>query len=128
MRLMILIVFSILILNPSYAWAGGLEGGSSDAVIFSSEFDAGTTHYIIQNFSSKEEAHKNGLLMSEKMKKGHAMELENRLKDKCTDPRTNASKLKIIPLKMRIIPQYNLQSGSDQFEARIEYESNCLRL
>lgn len=128
MKLMILIIFVTLLSKANYIWAGGLEGGSSDdSVIFSSDLETGTSNFIIQNFPSKEEAYKSGLLMGEKMKKGQALELEKQLKYKCADPRSNASKLKIIPLKMRILPQYNLQSASDKFETRIEYESLCSR-
>lgn len=113
MKFIILLLFSFLIFKPYHSWAGGAEGGSSNSSM------------VIPNLSSQEEAQSQGLLISEKMKKGNISELEKRSQEICSDPRLGLREGRIVPLKLRVIPQFDLQTGRDNFEAHIEYQIQC---
>jgi transcriptional regulator with XRE-family HTH domain len=127
MKVLILVIFSMLLLKSGNTWAGGVEGGSSDSsTIFSSEIETNISNFVLQNFNSKEEAYQKAMLMSDKIKQGIETDLSKKLKDQCNDPRNNTkAKLKITPLKLRVFPQYDLKSGTEKFEARIEYQTQC---
>jgi len=113
MKVLSLIILGLFIIQSDNSWAkGGVEGGGSD--------------YVIQNFNTHEEAHERGLSISEKIKKGNETNLNRKLRNQCSDPRNSNSQLKITPLKLRVFPQYDLKTGTDKFEARIEYQTQCV--
>jgi transcriptional regulator with XRE-family HTH domain len=126
MKVLVLIIFCTMFIKSDNTWAGGVEGGGSDySAIYNNDIDTGTTDFVLQDFNTKEEAYQKAMMMSDKIKAGKETDLSKRLQDLCKDPRSFNSKLKITPLKLRVFPQYDIKSGTEKFEARIEYQTQC---
>ncbi len=121
------ILFCMSLFSGQQLWAGGIEGGGSTGrLMISDGIEGGASSLVIPNFLSREDAHEFGLIFSEKIKKGQSdLDFQEKADSNCRVPGWENQRAEITPLKLRVLPKFELNGNIQKYETRIEYEVRC---